>query len=148
MTRFGIGSILHPKLVAAKFFDAKVSKDMALPVAVQTYWSEYAIPLMLEKIADQRIATALLSIAVNTGLGTGVKMMQAACVALKQPVIVDEKMGPGTLKAIDALPSGELLDEFLYEARAHYFDVAKANPLDERFLQGWLNRTNALGKAA
>jgi lysozyme family protein len=148
LTRLGISSRLHPKLVAAKFFDPKVSKNMALPVAVQTYWSEYAIPLMLEKIADQRIATALLSIAVNTGIGTGVKMMQTACVALKQPATIDGLMGPGTLRAIDALPAGELLDEYLYEARAHYFDLAVKNPDDKRFLQGWLNRTNSLAKAA
>ena len=143
-TRFGIASAYHPELVAQGFYDPqRVGRDSALAMAERVYNVSYAAPLALAGFNDQAIATALLSFGVNAGVSRAGELLQAACVACGKPVVVDHKIGPGTLRAANSIDPGALLDEFSAGARRFYTTLAETHPQDARDLAGWLNRVTA-----
>ena len=143
LTRFGLCAKYHPTLVAAGFYDASMDAATALPLAEQTYLQDYATPLLIAEIDDQAIATALLSFAVNeegTGdKGTAVKLLQESCGAVPDGVI-----GPATIASINELDPPYLLSRYCEAQEAHYRGIVAANPSQAEFLNGWLNRVEAV----
>jgi lysozyme family protein len=132
-TRYGIAERFHPELKARGFFDW-MTDDEALKVAQSYYVTEYCVPLHLCSIADQQVANALVSFAVNEGVKTSIKVAQSAL-----GLDCDGILGPATLSAINA--KGFMFLKLL-EAKqiAHYESIVAANPKDRAFLNGWINR--------
>lgn len=94
-------------------------------------------------IADQRVLTKVLDLAVNMefgGHGPATTILQRAIVQCGIPVVVDGILGPKTLTACNNLPPGQLLSAIVHEAIVHYKAVEAANPGQRGWFNGWDKR--------
>lgn len=142
LTRYGLTKKWHPELVASGFFSTML-RDPALVLAEQTYAREYALPLWIDRIAPQGVATALLSFAVNDGCPQALKLLQASA-----GVTVDGCMGPATLAAVNAADPKALLDALVAQQCAFYSRIVAGDPTQDKFLNGWLRRADSLLEVA
>jgi len=148
-TRFGLASTDHPELVPEGYFDeSRVSRDQALAIAEQVYGTQYGGPLHVVAIVDQAVATAVLSMGINSGTARAAKVLQTACSALGRALEADGDIGPKTLGVVNALNADQLLASFSTQADGFYRDLAEQDANDLPFLQGWENRVAAWTKNA
>jgi lysozyme family protein len=134
-TRFGISERWNPKAAADGFYAMDLTD--ALAYARTLYATEYSAKLQLACIANQAVANAMLSFAVNEGTDTSVGIAQKA---LSLPH--DGILGPQTLTAINAAGAGFLV--LLGRAQmAYYQRIVKNNPAQAKFMDGWTNRIEA-----
>jgi|ERR1019366_4715743 lysozyme family protein len=131
-TRWGIAEHAHPELTATGFFDSMSNAD-SLAKATEVYGALYARPLMLASIAVQQVANALLSFAINEGVISSIKVLQAA-LNLDQ----DGMFGTLTLKAVNSMSN--ILESLEAKQTAHYMSIVLADPTQREFLNGWMNR--------
>jgi lysozyme family protein len=87
-----------------------------------------------------RAARKLLQQAINEGLeDVGERL-----------ILVDGQIGPVTRKmmriVIDVLGVDHLAEDFREVVRARYRAIVRRNPSQRRFLRGWLNRADQLGR--
>lgn len=110
------------------------------------------------------IGEMLFDQGVNAGLGNARRLLQLAinrCLAraavsrpnsLPAALNPDRVIGDKTLKALDwvlqwpALGMPAIIDAFRAEVRLRYRAIVDRNPSQRRFLDGWLNRANRLGR--
>ena len=95
---------------------------------------------------------------VNGGLFAARKLLQQAINRVLKtfspsvpPIAVDGVIGPMTRIALDVLCDTDagierLADEYRAAARARYRAIVDANPSQRRFLVGWLNRADRMGR--
>ena len=92
--------------------------------------------------ADQVPAPADLVVfdaAVNCGVGRAARQLQVAL-----GVAVDGVLGPHTLQVL-GLANGLALAHTLLDIRQRFYeDLVRADPGQEKFLAGWLNRVQHL----
>jgi lysozyme family protein len=60
--------------------------------------------------------------------------------AAGKEVVEDGIIGSATLAAINKADSSDLLAALKSEAAGYYRMIAQANPSQQRFIEGWLNR--------
>jgi lysozyme family protein len=142
-TRFGLASRSHPELVQSGYFSPKVGTAMALLVAEQVYATGYAAPLHIAEIKDQRLATAVLSMGINAGIGTSARLLQESCNIYKAGIKVDNEIETTSIASINRINPTQLLAEFSGACRSFYFALAAEHENDRPFLGGWLNRVSA-----
>lgn len=107
------------------------------------------------------IGEMLFDQAVNGGLAAARKLLQRAlniCLSkyrIDLPALkIDGAIGDKTRAAIDAvlrLPAARMyaiIDAYRDVAKARYRAIVAANPSQQRFLAGWLNRADRLGRDA
>lgn len=130
-TRWGLAERWHPELTPTGYYDT-MSKEESLSTAITVYSSEYAKPLMLASVKVQQLSNALLSFAINEGVISSIKVLQAALgFSAKNQ---DGQFGPVTLEAVNSMSSILiLLDK---KQTAHYESIGGP------FLHGWLNRVH------
>ena len=133
-TRFGVAEKYHPELTKTGFFDT-MSSEQALIIAINVYKSIYTQGLNLTKIQSQAIANALLSLAVNAGIGEAVKLAQKT-LGLSE----DGKLGEVTLDGLNETAPLIFLKKFGEVQNEFYVNLASKYPEDGKFLTGWLNR--------
>jgi len=104
-----------------------------------------------DQISSQPIATEMLDIAVNLGVGRAVDFLQKSLNALNRDgrlwtnLVVDRKFGKMTYKALkECLVRDE---RYLYkmlniEQGSHYVYQVKKRSNQNRFLRGWLERVD------
>jgi len=130
-------------------------QESARAIYRRLYWSAP----WLDRVAlrSHRLAAELFDTAVNMGPATAIGFLQRAFNALNRnardypDMVVDGRVGPATLAALDAFldlrgRSGEQV--LLRAAEAlqgeRYLALAEARPANEAFLYGWLaNRVGA-----
>jgi lysozyme family protein len=74
------------------------------------------------------------------GIAQAVRLIQRALRAAGTLVIEDGIIGPITLAAINKADFSDLLAALKSEAAGYYRLVAKINPTQRRFIEGWLLR--------
>jgi lysozyme family protein len=136
MTRFGLASRWHPELRSTTFYGTMSTAD-ALQVAVNILNLQYAEPMKIGQIADQAIATKLLSLGVNAGTHVAVSILQRAV-----NIPVDGEMGPLTIGALNN-PLTDLMPHFRLAMIRFYVDLCNRRQADRNELMGWLNRALA-----
>lgn len=107
----------------------------------ECYWSK----VYAEKL-PWPVGEVVANFAVNMGLRPSIKMLQTAINILpgKGVTVVDGLIGPKTLSAAETEDPIKLADLIENEADERYRRIARANPSQMKFLQGWLNRDGAL----
>lgn len=106
--------------------------------AKDIYHIEYWTPLHLDQIDDQAVANKVFDLAVNMGVVSAARFLQAAC-----GVIEDGIIGPITITRANAMDPVALLGSIRARAKNRYQDIAAANPTLAGNLPGWLARLNA-----
>ena len=69
-----------------------------------------------------------------------VKILQKTVNSLGGNLIVDNKIGSASIKAINMIPSRKLFDEYQKKRVEYYVDRAKNISSQKQFLGGWLSR--------
>lgn len=133
-TRFGVAESAHPELTSSGFYGT-MPVPQALTVAKQLYKEAYANRLHLATVANQQVANALLSFAINQGVKTAVECFQKTL-----GVVVDGNLGPATLVAINTLTPEILLGKLETVEGEHYLKLIGEHPEQNRFRNGWLYR--------
>lgn len=112
-----------------------LTKDAALDIYERMYWPG------LEMIESQAVATKLLDLRVQFGVGGGTLLAQKAVNQFEGfNISEDGGFGPQTKNAINEIEPGAYLEALATEAEARYrADVAR-HPEKAEWLDGWLDR--------
>ena len=112
-----------------------ISYDDALKLCKEEYWDVFRA----DDIKNQSIAAAIVDFAYNCGRSMGKRIQ--TIVGAK----ADGVFGPLTISKINNYPNQEELFNKIQEARKNrYLAIVRANPSQNKFLKGWMNRTNNL----
>ena len=123
--------------------DGQDIRDLTINMAIELYFVEFWEPLGLDEIEAQPVATKILDLAVNTGAGRAVRIVQSALGKIGHKVKVDGGFGPITRAAVNEADPVELLDAIRKGQAAFYRRLAKKKPDMKVFLAGWLVRAAA-----
>jgi lysozyme family protein len=130
-TKYGISKRSYPNLNI---------KDLTRDQACKIYFCDFWLKAKCEDINDENIATKFFDLAVHTGIPQAVKLIQRALRSVGQSVIEDGIIGVITLQAINKADPTDLLAALKSEAAGFYRLIARTNPSQKRFIDGWLNR--------
>lgn len=129
--------ILH-STGAASEADVAFVKSLTGDEAKDIYRKEYWDPLHLDHINNQAVASKVFDLAVNMGVVSAARFLQASC-----GVAEDGVVGPITIARANAMDPVALLGSIRARAANRYQEIASANPALAGNLTGWLNRLNA-----
>jgi lysozyme family protein len=133
-TKYGISKRSYPHL------DIKsLTRDQACKI----YFCDFWMKAKCEDINDENIATKFFDLAVHMGIQQAVKLVQRALRAAGEQIVEDGVIGPITLTAINKVDPTDLLAALKSEAAGFYRLIAQANPSQQKFINGWLNRAYA-----
>jgi lysozyme family protein len=119
-------------------------KDLTSEDAKRIYRSMFWENIKGDEIAkiDPKLAIALFDFNVNAG-SNAIKILQKIVNAN-----IDGILGYKTLEDIKEYTElhgrNKLLEEYLSAREEYYKNIAKADPTQQKFLKGWLNRTENL----
>lgn len=138
VTRWGISQRAYPTLDI---------RNLTLEQAAQLCRRDYFEPIHGFEIDVQQIASKLLDMAFNMGVGTAVVMLQTALNIHCQGndlLREDGAMGPRTLQALNNADPSLVLVGLVEVSRQHYQYIAATNPNEAKYLQGWIARAEKL----
>lgn len=128
---------------------AAFPRAQAVEIYRRLYWTQPRFAFVAE--LAPKVAAELFDTGVNMGPATAAKFLQRALNALNRSqrdypdLIVDGKVGPGTLAALSNFMDargrdGEAVLLKALEALqgARYIELAEARPASEAFVYGWL----------
>ena len=121
--------------------NADTIRNLTKKEATDIFHSEFWDKCRCDELPD-RIAFALYDTAVNVGNKQAVKFLQRA-LGIKDDGII----GTDTVYFAKNCDVDEVLADFLDQRRAFYRHLADKYPTDKKFLNGWLNRVDALSVA-
>jgi lysozyme family protein len=136
-TRYGLLDRWHPDLVAQGFYS--LSNDQALALAKACYRAQYWNRIHGDDILSNKVAAQLLSIGVNDGVVSAIKLAQTAI-----GIQSDGILGPFSLAAINAADENDFLNSFNSAAKDRYDAIVAAHPEKLRYRQGWYNRVDLI----
>lgn len=114
------------------------------PAAVAQFYQEEFWNTWLEQLTSDEVAKRVFDAGVNMGIGTSVKLLQDAINASNPTQLtVDGGWGPHTLAAANGCDETELVGQFKAVRCQHYNDIVAANPVNQKYLNGWLARAGA-----
>jgi lysozyme family protein len=114
------------------------------------YKKNYWDPIWGDRLPDQNIANKVFDIAVNMGIRTSVRFLQASLNLLNRnqrnynDISEDGVFGNNTLAAVNDclyLNDTNYLSKLIsLHQGSHYINIMKNNPTQQVFARGWLNR--------
>ncbi len=137
-TNFGISLKLYKDIKKDATVDdiKKLTKDMAIEIYKKTFWD----PNQYEKIMDQRIANKVFSMCVLMGPIAANRCLQRALYAVQADVVIDGKIGPKTLYAVNISQPLQLLAALKSESAGQLRITILLNQKLEKYIEGWLRR--------
>lgn len=146
-TNFGIviDDVAKFRGVPASSLNASDMKALSKQEALAIYRQQYWAPLVLDFVNDQNIATSILDIGVNKGLGVGARYAQKVCCLLGHEVVVDGKIGTLTIQALNACDPAQFIRQIEGLDVAGYEALIANNPHKyARYRIGWERRAKRL----
>jgi len=113
-----------------------ITETEALNIFKRLYWNK----IKGDYINSQAVAETFADHAINSGVGTAVKLMQYALQALGYNVTADGIMGNQTLNAINSADAGKLFREYNDRRRIYYSGLKNFS----RWGRIWFNRIRDL----
>lgn len=118
-------------------------KNLTIDQARKLYKLEFWDNAPFDQILNQEFCNYIFDMAVNMGIHPAIKLVQRACWAVmrKWELLQDDGiMGEKTLIAIDKC--GFMIMPALRAERANFYrNLAKIEPDEKEYLNGWFNRT-------
>jgi len=107
------------------------------PMGHDFYCTEFWDKMRGNEIANQDVANTIFNFGVNAGMGMAVKLAQLVVGATP-----DGGIGAKTIERLNQIPDGQRFKEQYALAKiARYVEICNKNPVQVKFLKGWLNRT-------
>ena len=139
-TKYGISQKAYPSFNI---------KELRREDAIKIYYCDYWLKGKFEQIPDENVATQLFDLSVNLGIRATTIVLQRALRSVGINVVEDGLLGSQTLSATFFCCNSErtenrakmLLAALKSEAAGYYRTIAAKNPSQQKFLNGWLNRT-------
>jgi len=125
-TNFGISKRAYP--------DVDI-KNLTVAGAKEIYKRDYWDRVRADEINSQEIANGLFDTAVNMGVRTASKLLQACVDAHPDGII-----GNVSIQKINSMDTETLLLRFKISKIARYTYLAKKRPANRKYLLGWINR--------
>lgn len=102
------------------------------------FWDE----LRCDEWESQDLANICCDFAVNSGVNRAAKLLQSVVnqISMGGHIAVDGVIGPGTMAALAAVNQANAYRLYRAQRIEQYQEIAAANPADEEFLAGWINR--------
>lgn len=133
-TKYGVSKKSYPHVDIA---------SLTIEQAKDIYYEDWWLPLKCPQIHDDKVAQKYLDTCVNTGKGTGTKILQRALQMIGYRITVDGAIGPKTLAAVNAADPQALLVAMRQQQKAHYEQLIQKNPKLEKFRRGWMRRAQS-----
>jgi lysozyme family protein len=130
-THYGISKRSYPNLDI---------KNLTRDQAKQIYFCDFWTKAKCEQVNDDNLAIKFFDLCVNTGISQAIKLIQRALRSAGQTVAEDGIIGSATLAAVNKADPTDLLAALKSESAGYYRLIANANPSQQRFIEGWLNR--------
>lgn len=106
------------------------------------YYIYFYNPMRVEDLKDILISAQYYDCGINCGIRPAVKMLQSSvneCIG--SDLKVDGIIGPKTIEMVNMIdPNDVLLDIYIKKRMDHYTEIARVNPSQRVFLDGWINR--------
>lgn len=128
-TKYGISQAAYPNEDIYS-----LTLDRAKEIYRRDYWNKNN----LGQINDMQKATAALDTVVNHGRGA--KLLQEAANRAGANLKVDGAIGPKTIAAINSISVTKFANALYDIRRAYYEKLVEADPSQNVFIKGWLNR--------
>jgi type VI secretion system secreted protein VgrG len=110
-----------------------ITPDQVAAIYKADYWR-------FDGLTGQAVATKLLDMAANMGLGTAVKLAQGALNGIGAGLQEDGHYGPATEASLNAVDPSRVVGLLCQASADHYRDIVSLRPASGVFLRGWLNR--------
>lgn len=160
----GIARKFHPnwpgwqridELRRSTCFPAILDKDPILhTMELQFYKTTFWDVMLLDNVNDQEIANELYDTAINMGQGVAGIFLQRVLNVCNQngkyypDLKVDGQVGVITVKALNSHPKPKnILKALNCLQGAKYIGICEANPSQEVFFNGWMERINEYAAA-
>ena len=112
------------------------TEDQARKIYERYFWQG----AKLDKVFSDRVATKLLDMSVNVGVGPATKLTQLALRSLRCSCKVDGLVGKDTTRAINDCDPAYLIPAMRKTLATYYAELAERKPVLKNNLAGWLNR--------
>jgi len=117
--------------------DKKEMGGSLTPMVREFYRTEFWDKMRGNEISNQDVANTIFNFGVNAGMGMAVKLAQLVVGATP-----DGGIGAKTIERLNQIPDGQRFKEQYALAKiARYVEICNKNPVQVKFLKGWLNRT-------
>lgn len=120
-----------------------LTQQEASDIYRKLYWSL----MRCDDIAQEAVAMAVFDSCVLFGTARAAKALQVSVnlVASSKgdPLRVDGRIGPATLRALNAQPCGPVLQSYVTELEKAVTNIVEADAKQVVFLAGWLRRIGA-----
>ena len=134
-TKFGISARVYPDVDIAN-----LTEEQALAI----YYRDYYLKFHFNEVPGPEISSKLLSLSVVLGPKGAVMCMQAAVRACSHYVVrQDGSIGSETISVVRLVDPKLLLVAMRSEAASSFRLIAERYPMNQKFLEGWLNRAYA-----
>jgi lysozyme family protein len=146
LTKWGVTQATYDRYRKAKGLPLQSVVKMTEPEMREIYWRFYWQPVKGDEFAYP-LALAVFDTGVNMGVGTAIKLLQRAINDLLPQakwIAVDGVLGEQTLRAAKSLDPKRLALQLCARREERYRAIVRANPTQQKFLRGWLNRLNDL----
>lgn len=118
-----------------------ISPDYAKKLYFKYFWS----PLNASFIYDQRLATLVFDMAVNSGPKTAVIHLQRSLRQLGVGITVDGVLGPKSMNCVNSFANAEqLCAAFITNRKTFYLQIVQEDEKQAGNLEGWMNRIKLL----
>ena len=124
-TNFGLSKRQYPDINM---------KTLTRDRAIEIYYSDYWIPMNIERLMDDELVLLLFCFGVNAGIRTAIRVLQKL-------IGVDEDgfIGSETARAIKEF-NGNITEDFTKRQKLFYITLVQKKPKEAINLPGWLNR--------
>lgn len=114
--------------------------------AKEIYRNYFWIPARIAFVKEDRLAMKIFDVCVNFGVRSGIILLQKSINKMyeREYLTVDGIVGPKTLEAVNNASWRQVAKYLVRLCEARYRTIAKRNPTQERFLNGWLIRARRL----
>jgi lysozyme family protein len=149
LTKWGVTQATYDRYRKAVGLPPQSVVKMTEPEMKEIYCRFYWQPVRGDEFAYP-LALALFDTGVNMGVGTAIKLLQRAINDLlpqQKWVAVDGVLGEQTLRAAKTLDPRRLALQLCNRREERYHAIVRANPTQQKFLKGWLNRLNDLRRS-
>ncbi|GHV50013.1 hypothetical protein FACS1894216_01440 [Synergistales bacterium] len=145
-TKYGITEAVYKDARAKLIVRASSIEALTKAEADKIYRMKYYDAYMLSAL-PYKAALVCFDTVVNMGSGGLADVVQWACIKLGASLKWDKLWGPLTQSALIVKMENPQLPALMIEARrARYERIVKNNPVQRRFIRGWMNRVIDLEK--